>query len=238
MTGGKGARVLVVDDERSVRKFLNVTLVGHGWEVTLAETGGEALMHLTSERFDAVILDLSLPDMDGKKVIEQVREWSHVPIIVVSARDQESEKVAALDAGGDDYLTKPFGTAELLARLRVAMRHSPSTPKETSFRSDDLDVDFASRVVTVSGERVSLTPIEYDLLREFCQNAGRVLTHRHLLTKVWGPAYERETHLLQVNVSNLRRKIEPNPTEPRYVVTEPGVGYRFEVSDDGRLQSS
>jgi two-component system KDP operon response regulator KdpE len=188
-------------------------------------------MQLTSSRFDAVILDLSLPDMDGKKVIEEVREWSSVPIIVVSARDQEAEKVAALDAGGDDYLTKPFGTAELMARLRVAMRHSPSTPEETSFQSGELEVDFPSRVVTVSGERVSLTPIEYDLLREFCQNAGRVLTHSHLLATVWGPAYKAETHLLQVNVSNLRRKIEPNPTEPRYVVTEPGVGYRFEVSD-------
>jgi two-component system KDP operon response regulator KdpE len=222
---------LVVDDERPVRKFLHVTLAGHGWEVAEAETGGEALMHLTSERFDAVILDLSLPDMDGKKVIEQVREWSHVPIIVVSARDQEAEKVAALDAGGDDYLTKPFGTAELLARLRAAMRHSPAAPVETSFQSGDLEVDFASRAVTVSAERVSLTPIEYDLLRELCQNAGRVLTHRHLLNKVWGHAYERETHLLQVNISNLRRKIELNPTEPRYIVTEPGVGYRLETGD-------
>lgn len=231
MTGGKGARVLVVDDERSVRKFLNAALSGHGWEVTLAETGREAIMHLTSGRYDAVILDLSLPDIDGKQVIEQVREWSQIPIVVVSARDQEMEKVAALDAGGDDYLTKPFGTAELLARLRVAIRHSPSAPGETAFRSRGLEVDFASRTVTVNDQRVSLTPIEYDLLREFCQNAGRVLTHRHLLTKVWGPAYERETHLLQVNVSNLRRKVEANPTEPRYIVTEPGVGYRLEMPD-------
>ena len=231
MTAGRGARVLVVDDERPVRKFLSVTLSGHGWEVRLAETGREAIMQLTSERFDAVILDLSLPDIDGKQVIEQVREWSQIPIIVISARDQEMEKVAALDAGGDDYLTKPFGTAELLARLRVAIRHSPAAPVETTFRSGGLDVDFTSRAVTVNGERVSLTPIEYDLMREFCQNAGRVLTHRHLLTKVWGPAYDKETHLLQVNVSNLRRKVESNPAEPRYIVTEPGVGYRLEQPD-------
>ena len=231
MTPGKGPRVLVVDDERPVRKFLSVTLSGHGWEVKLAETGREAIMQMTSERFDVVILDLSLPDIDGKQVIEQVREWSQIPIIVVSARDQEMEKVAALDAGGDDYLTKPFGTAELLARLRVAIRHSTTDPVQTTFRSSGLEVDFASRNVTVNGERVSLTPIEYDLLREFCQNAGRVLTHRHLLTKVWGPAYDKETHLLQVNVSNLRRKVEPNPAEPRYIVTEPGVGYRLELPD-------
>ncbi|MGE5580044.1 MAG: response regulator [Bacillota bacterium] len=231
MTSVRGARVLVVDDERPVRRFLDATLGGHGWEVTLAETGREAIMQLSSSKFDAVILDLSLPDMDGKEVIEQVREWSQTPIIIVSARDQEMEKVAALDAGADDYLTKPFGTAELLARLRVAIRHSPAAPVETAFRIGGLEVDLPSHTVTVDGERVSLTPIEYDLLREFCQNAGKVLTHRHLLTRVWGPAYERETHLLQVNVSNLRRKIESNPTEPRYILTEPGVGYRLELPD-------
>lgn len=229
MSGEKGARILVVDDERPVRKFLGVSLTAHGWEVNEAATGGEALMMLTTGRYDAVILDLSLPDMDGKDIIRQVREWSQIPIVVVSARDQEMEKVAALDAGGDDYLTKPFGTAELLARLRVAIRHSPSAPPEEQFQAGELQVDFASRAVTVSGEKVSLTPIEFDLLRELCKNAGRVLTHRHLLNAVWGHAYERETHLLQVNISNLRRKIEANPAEPRYIVTEPGVGYRMQA---------
>lgn len=231
MTGVQAHRALIVDDERPIRRFMRVSLASYGWDSDEAESAEKALALIASGHYDTVILDLGLPDSDGKTVISRVREWSQVPIIVVSARDQEAEKIAALDAGADDYLTKPFGVGELVARLRAALRRAAPAPDEPVFRVGSLEVDFASRQVRLSGTKVPLTPIEYDLLRELCRNAGKVLTHRFLLQSVWGEGYEHESHLLQVRISALRRKIEPDPARPVRIITEPGVGYRLNVDD-------
>jgi two-component system KDP operon response regulator KdpE len=183
-------------------------------------------------RPELLILDLGLPDMDGIEVTRQLREWTQMPIIILSVRDQENDKIAALDAGADDYLTKPFGVGELMARIRVALRRSiQAVEDEPVYQVDDLKVDIARRLVTLKGEEVDLTPTEYDILRMLVQHAGRVLTHRQILREIWGAAYESETHLLRVNMSNLRRKIEPDPNQPVYVVTEPGVGYRLKANE-------
>jgi len=182
---------------------------------------------VATDRPDVVILDLGLPDIDGIEVTRQLREWTQIPIIILSVREHEADKIAALDAGADDYLTKPFGVGELLARLRVALRHATQPAGESTFATGDLTVDLVQRVVMVGGHEIQLTPTEYDLLRVLVTNAGKVLTHRQLLRQVWGVGYEAETHLLRVNMSNLRRKIEPEPTRPVYVITEPGVGYRL-----------
>jgi two-component system KDP operon response regulator KdpE len=222
-----GVRVLVVDDERPIRRFLQASLSAHGCTVFEAATGQEALAAVATDRPDVVILDLGLPDMDGIEVTRQLREWTQIPIIILSVREHEADKIAALDAGADDYLTKPFGVGELLARLRVALRHATQPAGESTFATGDLAVDLVRRVVTVGGHEIQLTPTEYDLLRVLVTNAGKVLTHRQLLRQVWGVGYEAETHLLRVNMSNLRRKIEPEPTRPAYVITEPGVGYRL-----------
>lgn len=222
-----GVRVLVVDDERPIRRFLQVSLSAHGCTVFEAATGQEALAAVATDRPDVVILDLGLPDIDGVEVTRQLREWTQIPIIILSVREHEADKIAALDAGADDYLTKPFGVGELLARLRVALRHATQPAGESTFATGDLTVDLVRRVVTVGGHEIQLTPTEYDLLRVLVTNAGKVLTHRQLLRQVWGVGYEAETHLLRVNMSNLRRKIEPEPTRPAYVITEPGVGYRL-----------
>jgi two-component system KDP operon response regulator KdpE len=222
-----GARVLVVDDERPIRRFLRASLSAHGYAVYEAATGREALSSVLADRPDLIILDLGLPDMDGIEVTRQLREWSQIPIIILSVREEEADKVQALDAGADDYLTKPFGSGELMARIRVAMRRATQPSEEPIVEIGDLKVDLERRLVTVAGEAVVLTPTEYDVLRALAQHAGKVLTHRQLLRQVWGVGYETEMHLLRVNVSNLRRKIEPDPTRPRYVVTEPGVGYRL-----------
>jgi two-component system, OmpR family, KDP operon response regulator KdpE len=222
-----GVRVLVVDDERPIRRFLQVSLSAHGCTVFEAATGQEALAAVATDRPDVVILDLGLPDIDGIEVTRQLREWTQIPIIILSVREHEADKIAALDAGADDYLTKPFGVGELLARLRVALRHATQPAGESTFATGDLTVDLVRRVVTVGGHEIQLTPTEYDLLRVLVTNAGKVLTHRQLLRQVWGVGYEAETHLLRVNMSNLRRKIEPEPTRPVYVITEPGVGYRL-----------
>lgn len=226
MTDGN-ARILVVDDERPIRRFLRTVLGAQGYTVTEAVTGGEALTALIADRPDVMILDLGLPDMDGIEVTRQVREWSSIPIIILSVREHEQDKVAALDAGADDYLTKPFGSSELLARLRVALRRSAGSGSEPVFQVDALKVDLSRRLVSVAGSEVSLTPTEYDLLRVLVQNAGKVLTHRQLLHQVWGENYQNEMHLLRVNLSNLRRKIEPDPSRPAYILTESGVGYRL-----------
>jgi two-component system KDP operon response regulator KdpE len=178
-------------------------------------------------RPDLVILDLGLPDLDGVEVARRLREWTQVPIIILSVRGQEADKIAALDAGADDYLTKPFGAGELLARMRVAIRRSASPSAEPVFTQGDLRVDLARRQVSVAGREVTLTPTEYDLLRVLVTHAGKVLTHQQLLRQVWGPGYDQEQHLLRVNISNLRRKLEPEVTRPRFVQTEPGVGYRL-----------
>jgi len=222
-----GLRVLVVDDERAIRRYLHAALNAQGYTVYEASGGKDALNMVVADRPDLIILDLGLPDIDGVEVTRQLREWTHIPIIVLSVRELESDKIDALDAGADDYLTKPFSSGELMARMRAALRRSMQTADEPVFETDNLKVDLTRRLVRVGGEEISLTPTEYDLLRILVQNAGRVLTHRQLLLQVWGNAYESEAHLLRVNMSNLRRKIEPDPTRPRYIITEPGVGYRL-----------
>jgi two-component system, OmpR family, KDP operon response regulator KdpE len=226
---GSGARVLVVDDERAIRRLLRTSLTALGYAVSEAGAGKEALRAVGAERPDVVILDLGLPDMDGVEVVARLREWTQIPVIILSVRDQESQKIAALDAGADDYLTKPFGMGELTARLRVALRRSAQSGTEPVFEIDGLRVDLDRRSVTVQGQEVSLTPTEYDLLKALAQHAGKVLTHRQLLRLVWGIQHETETHLVRVNISNLRRKIEPDPSRPRYILTEPGVGYRLQA---------
>jgi two-component system KDP operon response regulator KdpE len=222
----KNLRILVVDDERSIRRFLKVSL-GSQFVILEATNGEEALSAVAAEHPDLVILDLGLPDIDGVEVTRRLREWSQVPIIVVSVRDRENDKIAALDAGADDYLTKPFGVGELMARLRAAIRRSAQTENEPVFTSGKLAVDLGQREVRLGEQPVFLTPTEYDLLRTLVKHAGKVLTHDQLLRAVWGTGYESETHMLQVNISNLRQKIEPDPSRPTYIVTEPGVGYRL-----------
>jgi two-component system KDP operon response regulator KdpE len=227
MSEGK-TRILVVDDERSIRRFLSASLSGQ-YEVVQAADGEEALRAVVNERPDLLILDLGLPDIDGVEVTRRLREWTQIPIIVVSVREQESDKIAALDAGADDYLTKPFGAGELMARIRVALRRTTQPESQVVFTSDDLTVDLTSRKVSVDGNEISLTPTEYDILKALVQHAGKVLTHRQLLRTVWGIAYEDENHMLRVNVSNLRRKVEKDPARPQHVITEPGVGYRLKM---------
>jgi two-component system, OmpR family, KDP operon response regulator KdpE len=220
-------RILIVDDERAIRRFLRAALTSHGYQIFEAENGQMALAAAAENRPDVVILDLGLPDMDGVEVTRQLREWYQSPIVILSVRDQENDKIAALDAGADDYLTKPFGVGELMARIRVILRRSTRPVDEPVYEIDDLKVDLPRRLVTLHSQEVELTPTEYDILRVLVQHAGRVLTHRQILRDVWGVPYETETHLLRVNMSNLRRKIEPDPNQPHYIVTEPGVGYRL-----------
>ncbi|MCB0154803.1 MAG: response regulator [Anaerolineae bacterium] len=222
-------RLLIVDDEVAIRRFLKAALAAHGYAIFEARNGQEALQAVVNDRPDLVILDLGLPDLDGFEVTTRLREWSQIPIIILSVRGQENDKIAALDAGADDYLTKPFGVGELLARIRVALRRAAQPETEAVFETGGLMVDLARRQVLAGGSEVQLTPTEYDLLRVLVTHAGKVVTHTQLLRQVWGMGYEAEAHLLRVNISNLRRKIEPNVTRPRYIVTEPGVGYRLRV---------
>lgn len=224
-------RVLVIDDEAPIRRFLHTALTTHDYKVFEAGTGQEGLTHIMADHPDLIILDLGLPDMDGVDVTRRVREWSQAPIIILSVREEEMQKVAALDAGADDYLTKPFGLSELLARMRVVMRRQVSPAGEPVVRSGDLTIDLARRLVTIGDVVVSLTPTEYALLRALAIHAGRVLTHEQLLRQVWGAGYADELHMLRVNLSNLRRKIEPDSTRPTYIQTEPGVGYRLRLLD-------
>lgn len=220
--------ILVVDDEHPILRFLSASLSGQ-YKILEATTGTDAIERVASDHPDLVILDLGLPDIDGVEVTRRIREWTDTPIIVVSVREQESDKVAALNAGADDYLTKPFGTGELQARIRVALRHSAATESNALFTSDDLVVDFVHRVVKVGEQVIDLTPTEYDILRTLIQHAGKVITHRQLLRTVWGSAYENETHILRVNMSNLRHKIERDSAKPKHIITEPGVGYRLKA---------
>lgn len=224
--------ILVVDDEEAIRRYLRTILRGQGYIVSEATTGIEALDHAANDHPNVIILDLGLPDIDGVEVIRRLREWSVMPIIVLSVRDQESDKIMALDSGANDYLTKPFSAGELLARLRVALRPimMPAV-EEAQLVIGDLMIDFVERTVTIGGEPVRLTPTEYDLLRLLARNAGRVMTHQRLLREVWGDAYAEETHLLRVNISNLRQKIEADTSRPSYIVTEPAIGYRFRDID-------
>ena len=224
-------RVLVVDDELAIRRFLRTSLQAHGYSVYEAQTGEEALIEVVNTRPDLVILDIGLPGLNGVEVTRRMREWSEIPILILSVHDQERDKIAALDAGADDYLTKPFSVGELMARMRVAVRRSGKQALEPIFVSGNLKLDFSKRIVYVGDEEVSLTPTEYDLLRILAQDAGKVLTHRQIFRALWGENYQTEAHLLRVNVSNLRKKIEPDSSRPTYIVTEPGVGYRLKVLD-------
>jgi two-component system KDP operon response regulator KdpE len=227
--GDAGQRVLVVDDENAIRRYLHTALTAQGFSVYEAANGRETLNAVVENRPDVIILDLGLPDIDGVEVTRRLREWSNTPIIILSVREAEQDKIAALDAGADDYLTKPFGTGELMARMRVVMRRLAGKQDEPVLQVDDLKMDLTHRIVTVKEEQISLTPTEYEILRLLLQNAGKVITHRQLLRQVWGTAYESEMHILRVNISNLRRKIEGNPARPHYLVTESGVGYRIRV---------
>lgn len=222
--------ILIIEDELPIRRFLRASLGSEGYRVSEAPTGVLGLQMATAQPPDLIILDLGLPDMDGQDVLQRLREWCTAPIIVLSARDQEPQKIKALDHGADDYVTKPFGTGELLARMRTALRHAHRTgPEETAIMIGDLRADLAARVVKRRDEIIHLTPIEYKLLVTMLKQAGKVLTHRFLLREVWGPQDSQENHYLRVFVASLRRKLEDDPARPRYIVTEQGVGYRFAV---------
>jgi two-component system KDP operon response regulator KdpE len=224
-----GARILIADDEPAIRRAVQTNLARHGFQIGTAETGREAIERAATFRPDLVLLDLGLPDLDGLEVIRALRERGSTPIVVLSVRGQERDKVAALDLGADDYLTKPFGVDELLARVRVALRHvaRPAAGVEAVFRTGQLSVDLEHRRVTSGGLEVSLTPTEYELLKAFIAHPDKVLTDRMLLQRVWGPEYGDEAHYLHVYVARLRKKIEADPQNPRYLRTEPGVGYRL-----------
>jgi len=221
-------RVLVVDDEPQIRRAIRAGLSAHGFEVEQADTGESALDQISLSPPDVVILDLGLPDVPGIDVVREVRTWSSVPIIILSVHDAERDKVRALDSGADDYVTKPFGMDELLARVRVALRHSARQDRQDPILDfGDLHIDLPRRLVTVGGKDVHLTPTEFELLRELAVNAGKVLTHQMLLARVWGPASSDSTHYLRVYINQLRQKIERDASQPRHILTEPGVGYRF-----------
>ena len=229
-TSGGEPVVLVIEDDPQILRFLRATLGTHGYRLFEATTGEAGLVEAATRQPDILILDLGLPDIDGLDVIRRLREWTALPIIVLSARGQERDKIAALDAGADDYVSKPFGVGELLARMRAALRHaahSLSDTGESIFSLGELRVDLAKRQVTVAENQVHLTPIEYRLLTTLIRYAGKVLTHRQLLLEVWGPPYADQAHYLRVYMAQLRRKLEVDPARPRYLLTEPGVGYRL-----------
>jgi two-component system, OmpR family, KDP operon response regulator KdpE len=228
---GPGPRVLVADDDPAVRRLLRTSLKGAGFSVFEAGSAGAVPMAVAAVRPDAMILDLGLPGGSGIDVIREIRKSVQIPILILSVREEEAEKVAALDAGADDFLTKPFGIAELLARLRVCLRHAVSGEGGTPFHARDLTVDLSQRLVTVAGRPVQLTPTEYDILKALIAARGNVLTSQQLLRQVWGLGYRTELHMLRVNISNLRLKLEQDPSRPVHIVTEPGVGYRLRVAD-------
>jgi len=226
----EGPLILIIEDEQPIRRFLRASLTAEGYRLNEAESGQQGLRLASQQPPDLVILDLGLPDQDGQEVLKSLREWLAAPIIILSARDQETQKVQALDNGANDYVTKPFGTAELLARMRTALRHS-TIGAETSpvFTVGDITVDLAARLVTVRRGTVHLTPLEYKLLATLIKHAGKVLTHRFLLHEVWGPGHADETHSLRVFMASLRRKLEADSARPRYLLTEPSVGYRLQT---------
>lgn len=227
-------RILIVEDEPQMRKFLAASLDSEGYRTIETDNGNEGLSLARTHNPDLVLLDLGLPDIDGMEVTKRLRSFSTRPVIVISARGQEEDKVRALDVGADDYLTKPFGTSELMARIRVALRHASRAKEESNepvLRIGDLEVDLDKRRVTSAGEEIHLTPNEYKLFAHLMKHAGKVLTHRQLLKEVWGAAYASQTHYLRVYMVQLRHKLEKDPARPRYLVTEPGVGYRLKTDD-------
>jgi two-component system KDP operon response regulator KdpE len=222
--------VVLIEDEVPIRRFLRATLTGQGYRLFETTTGADGLVEVASRQPDVVIVDLGLPDMDGLEVIRRLREWSAVPVIVLSARGQERDKVGALDAGADDYVSKPFSAGELLARIRVALRHTAGATHEgdeATFKTGELEVDQLRRRVSVRGKEVKLTPIEYKLLTALVHHAGKVVTHPQLLREVWGPGHDAQAHYVRVYMAHLRHKLEAEPARPRYLLTEPGVGYRL-----------
>jgi two-component system KDP operon response regulator KdpE len=226
------SRVLVVDDAPQIRRTLAINLRARGYQVDLAATGEEALKAAADQQPDVVVLDLGLPGIDGLQVIHGLRGWTQVPIIVLSVREREADKVAALDAGADDYVTKPFGINELLARLRAAVRRATPTDEQVSIvQTPDFRVDLAAKQVIRDGREVRLTPTEWQLVELLVRNPGRLVSQRQLLHEVWGPKYREETNYLRVFIAQLRRKLEPDPAHPRYFITEPGMGYRFQTND-------
>lgn len=228
MSPGDAALVLLVEDEPQMRRFLRAALTGHGYRLLEVETGTAALTEVATRNPEMILLDLGLPDMDGKDVIARLREWSKTPVIVISARDRELEKIAALDLGANDYVDKPFGIGELLARLRAALRHAvQDTGGEVAFTSGDLSVDILAHTVTLGGAPVKLTPKEFDLLAILVRNAGRVVTHRQILTSVWGPAHTHDVQYLRVFIGQLRQKLPCGPGPAEIIQTEPGIGYRL-----------
>lgn len=226
-------KILIIEDERSISSFIGAILSANGYDVLYADSGKEALSMISSHCPNLIILDLGLPDMDGLQIIRTVREWSHLPIVVVSARTYEKDKVAALDLGADDYITKPFGTDELLARIRTAIRHTrtqntnPSVAKSGKFHAGGMTIDYDKHHVYIDGENVHLTQNEYRIVALLGRYAGKVLTYDYLLRELWGPASRGDNQILRVNMANIRRKIEKNPGQPEYIFTEVGVGYRM-----------
>ncbi len=229
--------ILIAEDEKGISNFIATTLLANGYKALQAYTGQSALSMISSHCPDLVLLDLGLPDMDGMDILKEVRSWTGVPVIVVSARDREQDKVEALDYGADDYLTKPFGTYELLARIRTALRHhlsatsSTNLPK-TTYRSGDLCINFDKYLITLNDEEIHLTQIEYKIVALLAQNAGKVMTYESIITQIWGPYALKDNQILRVNMANIRRKIESNPGEPKYIFTEVGVGYRMVEEDN------
>lgn len=219
--------VLVIDDEPQIRRLLRVTLEANGYRVSDASTGQDGIVQAAQRRPEVILLDLGLPDLDGIEVLKRLREWTQIPVLILSVRDREDDKIAALDAGADDYVTKPFSSGELLARLRAALRHAQSKGGDSAFHSGNIDVNLAARTVTKQGQEVRLTPIEYSLLRLLVTHAGKVLTHRQLLSEVWGPKALEQTQYLRVHIAHLREKLEEDASRPQLLITEPGIGYRL-----------
>ncbi len=225
-------RILVVDDEPQIRRALSVNLRARGYEVDVAASGEEALTLAAANHPDLVLLDIGLPGIDGIAVVEGLRGWTTVPIIMLSVRDSEDDKVRALDAGADDYVTKPFGMNEVLARLRAALRRHHPSPEQPIVTTSGFQLDLAQKTASVAGQPVHLTPTEWSIVEALVRHPGRLVTQRHLLQEVWGPRYEHETNYLRVHLAAIRKKLEPTPGRPRYFVTEPGIGYRFEPETD------
>lgn len=220
-------KVLLIEDDKSISNFITTTLDGNGYKVTNASSGREGLSLAASFCPDIILLDLGLPDIDGVEILKQLRSWNNIPIIIISARTKEQDKVNALDLGADDYITKPFGTGELMARIRTSLRHSYSNTPDYIYRALDLEINFEKRLIRLEGKEIHLTQIEYQLLSLLAQNSGKVLTYSYIMNAIWGPYIDDNNQILRVNMANIRRKIEKNPAQPQYVFTEIGIGYRM-----------